>query len=66
LHQPRSIRSPVVVDIDRGLVDELLREENELEEARLEAMVSALRQPLRGREERGHVSLDDSSYRAMA
>ena len=49
LNRARSVRSPVVVDIDIGLVEKILREEYELEEARLEAMVSALEQLLRDR-----------------
>ena len=49
LNLARSVRSPVVVNIDRRLVERLLREEHELEEARLEAIVSALEQLLRDR-----------------
>ena len=61
LNRARSVRSLVVVDVDRRLVERLLREEYELEDARLEAMVSALERLLRDRGEQASVSMDDPS-----
>ena len=62
MNPARSIRGPLVVDIDIGLVEKILREEYELEEARLEAMVSVLEQLLRGHGERVSVSMDGPTF----
>ena len=62
MNSARSVRSPVVVDVDRRLVERLLREEREIEKARLEAMVLALEQLLRDRGERASVSMDDPTF----
>ncbi|MCE4620758.1 MAG: hypothetical protein F7C33_07040 [Desulfurococcales archaeon] len=62
MNPARSIRGPLVVDIDIGLVEKILREEYELEEARLDAMVSVLERLLRDRGERASVSMDGPTF----